>query len=291
MRSFLGLEKVSGTAIARNLVLIIVGSLISATGINAFLVPHKFIAGGVFGVAQLISYFTPLSVGTLVLGLNIPIFIFGLKYAGRVFVVGSLAGVAAVSVLLNATAWMSHMGWAPEKFLSAVIGGVLTGAGTGLVFRANSSHGGTDIIAAAVKRRWSMSIGTVAFICNAVIISALGFIYGLNAALYTIVVQFCASMAIDKVMMGLDTGRAIFIITSEPQKIADMILKKLNRGVTFLDGEGAYLGRPQRVLYCVVSLSQLARVKHYVQSIDPNAFLTVAEVSEIMGKGFKAVPI
>lgn len=287
----LGLDRIDAKIVSWNLLLIVIGSFISATGINAFLVPHKFLSGGVAGLSQLLSYVTPVSIATYVFLLNIPIFLFGFRYVGRVFIVGSAIGIVAFTVGLYATAWMAHTGWAPEKLLSALIGGALSGGGTGLVFRANSSHGGTDIVAAAVKKRWSLSIGTVAFLFNAVIVSTLGAVFGLHAALYTIVAQFVSSLALDRVIVGFDTSRAVFIISAEPQKIADVILRKLNRGVTFLEGEGAYLGRRQRVIYCVVSLSQLARVKHYVKTADPHAFLTVAEVSEVLGKGFRSVPI
>lgn len=291
VKNILGLDKVDARLVMRNIVLIAIGSLITASGINTFLIPHKFISGGVSGLSQFLSYFTPLSVGSYVLILNVPIFIVGWRYVGRSFVVGSIFGVFALAGSLYATSWMSHAGWAPERLLSAIIGGVLSGSGTGLVFRANSSHGGTDILSAAIKKRLSFSIGTMNFMFNIVVVSALGLKYGMHTALYTISAMFCSSMAQDRVIMGLDTGRAVFIISAEPHKIADMILKKLNRGVTFLDGEGAYLGRKQQVIYCVVSLSQLARVKHYVKSADPCAFLTVAEVSEVLGKGFKPQPI
>lgn len=287
----LGLDKVDARVVSVNLVLIILGSLISAMGVNVFLVPHKFLSGGVMGLSMLVSYLTPLSVGTCVLLFNIPIFLFGWRTVGRVFIVGSLVGLLTLSACLYATAWMAHMGWAPEKLLAALIGGALSGGGTGLVFRANSSHGGTDIISAAVKKRWSLSIGTVTFGFNVIIVAILGFKFGLHSALYTVVAHFCSSMALDRVIVGFDTSRAVFIISAEPQKIADLILRKLNRGVTFLEGEGAYLGRRQRVIYCVVSLSQLARVKRYVQTIDPHAFVSVAEVSEVLGKGFRSVPI
>lgn len=291
MRSFLGLEKVDARIVIRNIMLIAVGAAVSATGINAFLMPHKFLSGGVSGLSQFLSFFTPVSVAFYVLILNIPIFVIGWMYVGRSFVVGSIAGVAAFSAALFLSSPMAVAGWAPEPLLSAMIGGALSGCGTGIVFRANSSMGGTDILSAVVKRRWSFSIGTMNFIFNVFIVSALGFKYGLHPALYTIVAQLCSSLVQDRVIVGLDTSRAVFIITSEPQKIADMILKKLNRGVTFLEGQGAYLGSRQRVIYCVVSLSQLARVKHYVKTSDPHAFLTVAEVSEVLGRGFRAVPI
>ena len=291
MKKLLGIDKLNPKRIAWNLFVIVAGSVIAAVGINAFLVPHKFLSGGVSGLSQLLSYLTPVSLGTYVLAFNVPIFIFGWRYVGKSFVFGSIVGLLTFTGALYGTEWMAGMGWAPERLLSAVIGGALSGGGTGLVFRVNSSHGGIDVLAAAIKKRWSLSIGSVGFIFNVAIVLALAVIFGLHAALYTIVSQFVASMVLDKVIVGLDTGRAVFIITSEPQKIADLIIKKLNRGVTFLEGEGAFLGRRTMVIYCVVSLSQLARVKHYVETTDPHAFLTVAEVSEVLGKGFRAVPI
>jgi len=291
MKSLFGLDKISKGEFAINLLLILIGSVISAVGINAFLVPHKFLSGGISGLSQLFSYVTPLSVATYVLLLNIPIFIMGWFTVGRVFVVGSAIGMLTFSGCLYATEWMATTGWAPERLLSAFIGGALSGGGTGLVIRANSSHGGIDIIAAMVKRRWSMSMGTVSFVVNLVVVSILGLTYGLHVALYTVIVYLCSALSLDRVMRGFDTRCAIFVVTTEPEKIAQLIMQKLKRGVTYLDGEGAYTGRRERVIYSVVTLRQLARVKHYVRSTDPKAFLTVADVSEVAGKGFKQLPI
>ena len=145
------LFRVDGLQLTKNFVFIIIGSLITAIGINAFLVPHKFLSPGVSGLAQFFSYLSPLSVGTYVLLLNIPIFVFGFKYVSRSFVLGSLVGTITLTVALYATEWMAHTGWAPERLLSAMVGGALAGGGTGFVFRINSSHGGTDILAAAIR--------------------------------------------------------------------------------------------------------------------------------------------
>lgn len=291
MKKFLGIERIGGRMVLTNLILIAIGSLISAVGINAFLVPHKFLSSGVSGLSQLFSYLTPLSVGTYVFLLNIPIFVLGWYKVGRTFVIGSAIGLVIFTISLYATAWMAQTGWAPERLLSALIGGTLSGGGTGLVFRANSSHAGVDIIAAIIKKRWSISIGTISFLFNILTTSLLGVIFGLHAALYTVVALFCAALSLDRVMIGIDNSRAIFIVSVKPREIAELITGKLGRGVTFLEGEGAYTGQKQQVIYCVVTLRQLARVKYYVQSVDPSAFLTVAEVNEVRGKGFKPVPI
>jgi len=291
MRKFFGLDKLSGRRIVVNLVLIFTGSAIAAVGINAFLAPHHFLSGGVSGLALLFSYLTPWSVGTFVLILNVPVFLVGWFKVGRSFVVGSAVGMAMLALCLYATDWMAHTGWAPERLLSALIGGALSGGGTGLVFRANSSHGGTDILAAAIKKHQSISIGTVTFIFNILITCVLGAIYGLHAALYTIVSLLITAIALDKVMVGIDNSRAVFIVSERPTEIADLIMEKLGRGVTFLEGEGAYTGREQQVIYTVVTLRQLARLKHYVTSTDPKAFVTIAEVNEVAGAGFRAAPI
>ncbi len=291
MKRLFGLDKISGRELALNLFLVVLGSLISAAGINAFLVPHKFLSGGVTGISQLFSYMTPLSVATYVLLFNIPIFIMGWFTLGRVFVVGSAVGMLTFSVSLYATGWMAHTGWAPERMLSAIIGGALSGGGTGLVLRANSSHGGMDIVAAIVKKRWSLTMGTVSFIVNLMVVTALGFVFGLHVALYTVISYLCSALSLDRVMRGLDTMCGVFVISAEPEKIAYMIMEKLGRGVTLLDGEGAYTGRRERVIYCVVTLRQLARVKHYVRISDPKAFVTVADVNEVSGEGFKQMPI
>jgi len=285
------LNKIDAAQVAKNFALVLFGTFISAAGINTFLVPHKFISSGIVGLSQLISYLTDFPIAAFVLLFNIPVFAIGWRYVGRTFIFGSLVGMLSLSGWLYATAWMSKTGWAPEMILSAIIGGVLSGGGIGFVLRANASQGGTDVIAAAIRRRWSMSIGTISFAFNACIIVALGVVYGLHPALYTILALFCGAVVIDKVLLGLDHSKAVFIISSKPQEIADQITKKLDRGVTFLDGEGAYAGRRCKIIYCVVTLRQLARVKHYVKSADPNAFLTVADVNEVLGRGFKTVPI
>jgi len=291
LEKFFGVKKIDPKQLLKNILFIAVGCFITSAGINAFLVPYKFVSGGVSGLSQLLSYVTPVSIGTYVLLINIPIFIFGWRYVGRLFIVGSLFGMVGLALGLYATEWMASMGWAPEMLLSAIIGGAMSGGGTGLVFRVNSSMGGTDIVAAAVRKHWSVSIGFVSFIFNVMIICALGVKFGLKPALYTIISQLCASVALDKVMLGLGRSRAVFIISSKPQEIADLIVAKLHRGVTFLDGEGAYLHKKRRIIYCVVALGQLARVKNYVRSVDKDAFVTVAEVSEVLGKGFKTVPL
>jgi uncharacterized membrane-anchored protein YitT (DUF2179 family) len=277
--------------IAKQAVLIALGALVCALGINVFLVPHHFLTGGVSGLAILLSYLTPLNVGILVFLFNIPIFILGYRTVGKKFMLGSLWGTVLFSVFLEGTTWTADLMLTGQPLIAAIFGGALVGAGIGFAFRGNGSLGGPDIIAAAVRVKWSTSIGTVTFIFNTGIVIAGGILFGMEIALATIVGLAVQAVLSDKVIAGFDESKALFIMSAEHQKIADYIIRKLNRGVTYLEGEGAFLHQRRRVVYAVVTLPQLSRVKYFVRSVDPNAFLVVADVTEVQGAGFKAVPI
>lgn len=270
---------------------IAIGSFVAACGINIFLKPHHFLTGGASGLALLASYLTPLSVGLLVFLINIPIVVLGFRYAHRIFMIGSLWGTFAFSIFLETTGWMAHLNVTQEPFIAALFGGTLVGVGTGMAFRANASLGGPDIIAAVMRKRWSTSIGSTTFMFNMAIVIAGGVLFGMEIALATIVGLAMQALFTDKVMSGFDESKAIFIMSEEHQQIADYITKEMGRGVTFLEGEGAFLHQRRRVVYAVITLPQLARLKFYVRSVDPNAFLVVADVTEVQGSGFKAIQI
>jgi len=277
--------------IVKQAILIALGAFACATGINLFLVPQHFLTGGVSGLSMLVAYLTPLRIGTLVFLFNIPIFILGYRTVGKKFMLGSLWGTILLAVFLDLTVWMHDISLTGEPIIGAIFGGALVGVGIGLAFRGNGSLGGPDIIAAVARVKWSMSIGTVTFLFNIGIIIAAGILFGMEIALATIVGLAIQAIMTDKVIAGFDESKALFIMSSEHKQIADYIMKKLGRGVTYLEGEGAYLHQRRRVVYAVVTLPQLSRVKYFVKSVDPNAFLVVADVTEVQGHGFKAIPI
>lgn len=277
--------------ILRQALLITLGALVCAVGINLFLVPHHFLTGGVSGISMLIAYLTPLRIGTLVFLFNIPIFIIGYRTVGRKFILGSMWGTMMLSMFLEVTAWMGNVMLTREPVIAAFFGGALVGAGIGFAFRGNGSLGGPDVIAAVVRVKWSMSIGTVTFLFNIGIIIAGGVLFGMDIALATIVGMAIQAIATDKIIAGFDESKALFIMSAEHQKIADYIIRKLNRSATYLEAEGAYLHQRRRVIYAVITLTQLSRLKYYVKSVDPNAFLVVADATEVHGHGFKAIPI
>jgi len=287
----MAISKVPFRSILRQGSVIAVGAFIAACGINIFLKPHHFLTGGASGLALLVSYLTPLSVGLMVFIINIPIVVLGFRFAHHIFMIGSLWGTFLFSIFLESTGWMGFLNVTHEPFIAALFGGTLVGVGTGLAFRANASLGGPDVIAAVMRKHWSTSIGGVTFFFNATIVIAGGVLFGMEIALATIIGLAMQAILTDKVMEGFDQSKAIFIMSEKHERVAEYIMKKMGRGVTYLEGEGAYLHQHRRVVYAVITMPQLARLKFYVRSLDPNAFLVVADVTEVQGSGFKAVQI
>lgn len=266
------------------------GALISALGIGFFLTPHKLVTGGFGGLSLFTHYLIDLPVGLLVFLFNIPVFIAGWRTLGRSFFLGSLYGTLVFAGAIFVVEQFSSLNPLHDPLLAAIFGGLLGGIGAGLSMRVNSSLGGTDIIGALFRKSHSVSIGTVSFIVNMVIIAISGSVFGTETAAYGLISIFVGALAMDRAIQGINTSIAIFIVTEKPKDIADLIMKKLNRGVTFLEGHGAYEKTPTKVLYCVATLRELARIKFYVRSTDREAFMTIADVAEVIGHGFKPAP-
>lgn len=268
---------------------IILGSLLSAVAINELIIPHMLLSGGVGGIAIIIQYLTGISAGALILIINIPIFIIGLKEVDRDFIVHSLIGTIALSVLLILLKDSPIFNFlrVDDTMLSSIFGGVLNGLGGGIVFRNRGSMGGSDIIAVVVKKHKSVNIGTVMFGINIVIIMIASFLYGVKPAMFTLVSMYISSVLIDKVQEGFDRKKSVFIISEKEDEVAQAILNNLNRGVTYIYGEGAYTKNNKRIIFCIITTTQLAKLKYIVASTDPKAFLSVTDAAEVLGKGFK----
>lgn len=266
------------------------GALLTGIAINTFLVPHEFVTGGISGVALVIHYLVPIPVWLMIVLLNAPLFIAGFFILGRDFLIGSLFGTVMLTIAVYATEGLAQFQLLKEPMLAAVFGALLSGVGIGITLRVNGSLGGTDIVGAIVKKFLSTSVGTTIFTANAFIILLSAGLFSPEVAAYGLINIFVEAMALDKTIRGINISKGVFIITSKPEEIAREIMTKLDRGVTYLHGEGAYYGNPRKILYSVVTLRQLSRVKYYVKRIDPHAFMSVAEVAEVVGEGFKPSP-
>jgi uncharacterized membrane-anchored protein YitT (DUF2179 family) len=268
---------------------IIVGSFLAAVAISELIIPHRLLSGGVGGAAIIIQYLTGVSAGILILVINIPIFIFGLRETDRDFIVHSFIGTVSLSLFLifiQQSGLFSFLR-VDDIMLSSIYGGVLNGVGAGLIFRNRGSMGGTDIIAVIIKKHRSINVGTVIFSINVVIICASSLLYGIKPAMYTLISMYLTSAVMDRVQEGFDRKKSVLIISSKEDEVAKAILDNLHRGVTYLYGEGAYTKSSRRIIYCIITTRQLAKLKFIVESADREAFLTVSDASEVLGRGFK----
>lgn len=268
------------------LISILLGGIICGISFNAFLIPHRLLSGGVSGIALILNYLMGFNPGVLIFLINIPVFLLGYKFVDKEFIVLSLIGMLAFSVSIDVFSFLGNIVHIEDILLSCLYGGVLNGIGMGIVFRNRASQGGIDIIAVIAKKYFSMNLGSTSMIINFVIVAIGSFFYGLKPAMYTLVSMYVASTVLDKVQQGFSRSKSVMIITDKEQKVADEILKQLGRGVTFLEGEGAYTGTKKRVVYCIVTLNQLAKIKQIVKEIDSKAFMSVSDTAEVLGYGF-----
>lgn len=268
-------------------ILVILGTLIYSTSVNMFLTPHKLIAGGVTGVGIIIEYITNIPSGIFVFLLNIPLFIVGIKTLDKEFGMFSILGMSSMSIFLVLTKNISSVYKINDIFLSTLCGGIICGIGMGIVFRCRASEGGTDIISVIIRKKYGMKISTMTFAINMIIVLIGAFLGSIEVAIYTLISMYAKSWAMDKVIEGLDKKKLIFVISTKCDTINTYILNKLGRGVTFLNGEGGYTGESKKIIYCVMSTTQLARAKEYIRHIDPKSVITIMDVAEVEGKGFK----
>lgn len=267
-------------------IVILLGGLICGISFNAFIMPHKLLSGGISGIALITNYLVGINPGMLIFLLNIPIFILGYKFVDKEFIILSLIGMSSFSVFIDVFSFLRELYLVDDIMLSCIYGGILNGIGMGIVFRNRASQGGIDIIAVIVKKYFSINLGSTSLIINLIIIAIASFIYGLKPALYTLICIYVASQVVDRVQQGFDIRKQVIIISDKEEEVVKEILKRLHRGVTYLEGEGTFTGNRKRVIYCIVALNQLAKLKQIVREIDPNAFMAVSDTAEVLGRGF-----
>ncbi|MGI6066356.1 MAG: YitT family protein [Bacillota bacterium] len=260
---------------------ITVGSLLFAVSIIVFIMPNNLLAGGVSGLAIITNYFTGLSIALLILLYNIPIIIWARKELRFRFIVYTIMAVFIQSFFLSL--FQDLTPYRNDILLASIFGGILTGIGSGMIIRHYGSSGGTDVIAIVLKKRLGISIGTVSFIANLIVISLAGLIFGLEPAMYTLVSLFVAGQTIDFVQEGFNKKQTAMIVSDMSQEIKDAIISQLHRGVTLIHGTGGFANVKKDVIFCVVNQFELARLKELVIDLDKNAFMTISETSEVLG--------
>lgn len=269
---------------ARNTIIILFGAFIFSLGINFFAIPNRLAEGGFTGIALLLNYAFNISPGYVIFVLNIPLFFVGYKVFGKRTFYYTLIGTTAVSVFLEVT-----KGWGrpnDDVLLASLYTGVLVGIGLGLIFRTGGTTGGVDIIARLINKYFGWSIGKTMFLFDFIVILASTRLIGVDRAMYTLVVVFVGARVVDFVVEGLNVSKAATIISNAAVLLADEITRKMGRGVTFLQGKGAYTGADKQVLYIVFAPNELPKLKQIVHDADPYAFMVVHDVRDVYGEGF-----
>lgn len=273
-----------------DILLIAVAAAVYSVGLVAFISPNDIAPGGATGIAIIISELWGLPVGMLIAAINIPLIIAGFFLLNKKIMIKTLISVVLISVLTDyvlAGMPMYNMEDA-EGILAAVFGGVLTGAGIGLTYSREATSGGTDIVAKIINRfRPDMKLGQIQFAADAVVILAGLLVFrDLNAALYAVIVVFVQSKLVDMLVYGGQESRFLLIFSRHPQEIADKLLQQ-ERGVTLLQGRGAYSGDDRPVVATAVYKSDYIKVKRIIKEIDPSAFVITTGAAEVLGEGFQ----
>ena len=267
-----------------------IGIAIVAMGINMFFVPNKIAAGGITGLATVLHYLSGLSVGSLMLIFNVPLFIIGIKILGAKYGLKTLYGAIALAVLVDVfapyTPTLTH-----DILLNSIYGGLLVGVGMGLVFRFRGNTAGTALAAAILHKIFNITVGQALLILDFFVVAFAGIVFkSPELALYAIIAIFVTAKIIDLVQEGPNNSKAFFIMAAEPELLAEGILKEVDRGVTFLQGKGGYTGQDRELLLCVVETSEATQLKELNYQHDPQAFIIVTDAQEVLGEGFSSNP-
>lgn len=286
----------------RDYIFIVVGAFILAVGFVYFISPHRIVPGGVYGIAIVVHYLTQgvfpfwpegIPIGLFGLVLNIPLTYAGIKILGPKFGVKTIAGFVLSSVFMDGITMLREVGDAPlvdDVLLSCVFGGVLIGFGLGLIFKSRATSGGSDIIAMIIAKYTNRQLGQLMiYVDSAIVLIGLAAFQDWKIPLYSWLVIYITGKAIDATIEGSGYNKALFIISKEHDKIKEKILFDLERGGTYFNGKGMFTNEEKQIIYTVVSRREVAILEQYIHSIDPEAFITVMDTSEILGEGFQSL--
>lgn len=266
--------------------MVTLGCIIMSVGINVFYLPNKMLSGGISGLAVLAYHIAGLPMGAFSFVCNIPLFYLAYKYMDRQYLISTLYGIVIFSLTLDLFNFLSYETVVHDKLLACIAGGVMDGIGSACLYRVGGSSGGTDIIGAIIQKFYSISISTTVFIFNLFLLIASVYFFGIEPVLYTLLTFFIMSKTCNAFTIGFDFKKNIIIISNRHEEIAEAILKVVGRGVTYLYGEGAYTHEGKKVLFVVVKLTQMAQIRNICREIDPNAFLVIHDVTDVVGRGF-----
>ena len=270
---------------------IAIGTVLYAVGFQFFLYPNNITSGGVVGTAMIINQLTGFPVGVMTILLNVPLFLVAWRHFGLDFLIGSLVGMGLSSVLVDVFAGFGIIA-THDPMLAAVIGGVIKGAGLGIIYYAGASTGGIDIVVKILRRRLaSVNFGTIMLLLDTGIIAAYAMVLGrYESAMYSLICMYVTTKVVDVALYGIDNACLCYIISSRTGEITrEIVSGPLHRGVTVLEGRGAYSGTHRDVLMCVIKRQQIGQLKRLVKAQDEKAFFIVTNAKNVFGNGFENI--
>ena len=265
----------------------LLGAFIIAIAVSLFLLPNELSSGGFSGIATILYYLFNFPVGTTIIILNVPLFIFATLKIGKRFLLKSLLGTISLSVFIDILEKLTPI--THDKILACVYGGILTGLGTALILRAHSSTGGSDLAGNIIKEYKPMArTGNLIMIIDAIIVVLnVIFLKKVEIALYSAITIYLMGKVIDIIFEGIYFTKLVFIISDKSEEISKIIVNNIKRGVTGIYGKGIYTKENKLVLMCAIGRRELAELKSSIKEIDPNAFLIITNSREVLGTGFK----
>lgn len=269
----------------RKFTMLLIGSVVAAAGLEFFLIPNQIIDGGTIGISILLSHVTGISLSVFIIALNLPFLYLGYMQIGKTFCISTLFSVVSLAY------WVAFFHPIPELthdlFLAATFGGVLVGIGVGMIIRYGGSLDGTEIVAIILDRKSGFSVGEIIMFFNLFILASAGLVFGWDKAMYSLVAFFVAFKVIDITIEGLDESKGVMIVSDNADDIAETLLARLGRGVTILHGQGGFSQEPKKVLYSVITRLEISKMKAIVNEKDPDAFVTIFDVHDVIGGRLK----
>lgn len=282
--------------------LIVIGAFILALGFVYFIVPHNIVPGGVYGVAIMVHHLTQgmfdafpegLPVGMIGLSIDIPLTIIGIKILGPKFGIKTILGFILLSFFLDGIEMVRPDSYEPlvdDMLLSSVFGGLVCGFGLGLIFKSKATSGGTDIIAMILKKYSSLPLGQLMmYVDSVIILSSLIVFKDWEKPLYGWIVVYILGKVIDATLQGNNVHKAVLVISEKHEEIKSKILVDLDRGGTYINGTGLYTGNSKQIIFTVIPRREVMILHEHIHRIDPDAFITVMDASEIYGEGFQSL--
>lgn len=260
---------------------IFIGSIITAVGLEIFLIPNNIIDGGVVGISIMLSAITGLPFGAFLILINLPFLYLGYRHIGKAFAIATT--FAVISLSFWSGVFLPILPVTTDYFLAAVFGGIITGTGVGLIIRNGGSLDGTEIVAILTDKKTVFSVGEIVMFINLFILSSASLVFGWDKAMYSLVAYFVIAKMIDVVLKGLEETYSVMIVTSQHTDILNRLMLEMDKGVTVLHGEGGYTKEKRKILYCVVTRLEIDKLKNMVLDIDEGAFVTINPVSDIVG--------